>query len=180
MNIILNVRDTIVLCGSMFEYCPMQFFLNIFDCYCFKFSCGFLQNVPEIMSNTTGVTCGAGTAYPAEVLEFTTGFNGVPDVRYLVFCVVFCRSLFVFCLFSFDHCIFCSSSICAWNLTLSPYYWRFCGFRFDTFPLYFLWCCGWLMVFIWVIQFLCFFPSPYQKNLTTTMYMQLAYCWKWR
>ena len=101
MNIILNVRDTIVLCGSMFEYCPMQFFLNIFDCYCFKFSCGFLQNVPEIMSNTTGVTCGAGTAYPAEVLEFTTGFNGVPDVRYLVFCVVFCRSLFVLLSFFF-------------------------------------------------------------------------------
>jgi hypothetical protein len=80
MNIILNVCDTIVLCGSMFEYCPMKFFLNIFDCYCFKFGCGFLQNVPEIMSNTTGVTCGAGTAYPAEVLEFTTGFNVVPDV----------------------------------------------------------------------------------------------------
>ena len=24
-------------------------------------------------SNTTGVTCGAGTAYPSEATEFTTG-----------------------------------------------------------------------------------------------------------
>ena len=143
------------------EYC-------IFDCYCFKFSCGFLQNVPEIRSNTSGITCGAGTAYPAEVLGFTSGYSGVSDVRSLVFCVVFCMSLFV--LFSFDHFIVCSL-ICAWRLTLSPYHWRFYGFRFDTFSLYFFKMWRVIDGLHWLIQFLGFFgiPSPYQTNLTTTM-----------
>jgi hypothetical protein len=44
-------------------------------------------------SNTTGFTCGAGTTYPSEVSELT------PVFRSVVFCVMFCRSLFVvFCL----------------------------------------------------------------------------------
>ena len=51
--------------------------------------------------------------------------SGVHVVQSLVFCVVFCRSLFVilffffcplcclfFCSFSFVHCVVCSSSIC--------------------------------------------------------------------
>jgi len=45
-------------------------------------------------SNTTGATCGAGTVKPFG-LEFTLGFSVVRVTRSLLFCVVFCRSLFV-------------------------------------------------------------------------------------
>ena len=45
-------------------------------------------------SHMTGVTCGAGTVYPSGAPEFTTSFSGVRDARFLVFCVMFCRSLF--------------------------------------------------------------------------------------
>ena len=40
-------------------------------------------------SNTTGATCGAGTAYPSRSLEFTHGFSAVRVARSLVFCVIF-------------------------------------------------------------------------------------------
>jgi hypothetical protein len=46
-------------------------------------------------NNTTGNTCGAGTAYPSGAHEFTPVCSGVRVARYLVFCVKFCRSLFV-------------------------------------------------------------------------------------
>ena len=42
-----------------------------------------------------GATCGAGTAYPYGWPEFTPVVSGVRFVRSLVFCVLFCRSLFV-------------------------------------------------------------------------------------
>jgi hypothetical protein len=42
-----------------------------------------------------GATCGTGTAYPSGVPEFTPIFSGVCIARYLVFCVMFCKSLFV-------------------------------------------------------------------------------------
>jgi hypothetical protein len=38
-------------------------------------------------------------------------FSGIPIAQSLVFCEVFCRSLFLLCSFSFVHCIFCLSSI---------------------------------------------------------------------
>jgi hypothetical protein len=40
-------------------------------------------------SNTTGVACGAGTAYPSGVHEFNPGFNWGCVARSLVFCVVY-------------------------------------------------------------------------------------------
>jgi hypothetical protein len=43
-------------------------------------------------SNTTGATCGAGTAYPSGVHPC---FSGVRAVRSLFFYVLLCRSLFV-------------------------------------------------------------------------------------
>ena len=46
-------------------------------------------------SKTMGATCGAGTAYPYGWPEFTPVVSGVRFVRSLVFCVLFCRSLFV-------------------------------------------------------------------------------------
>jgi hypothetical protein len=38
--------------------------------------------------------------------------------RSLVFCVVFCRLLFAFCPFSFEHCVVCPSSINGFWLSL--------------------------------------------------------------
>ena len=46
-------------------------------------------------SNTMGVTRGEETAYPSGAPEFTPILSGVHVSRSLVFCVVFCRSLFV-------------------------------------------------------------------------------------
>ena len=46
-------------------------------------------------SNTEGNNSEAGTAYPSGTLESIPDFCGVPVARSLVFCVVFCRSLFV-------------------------------------------------------------------------------------
>jgi NhaP-type Na+/H+ and K+/H+ antiporter len=47
-------------------------------------------------------------SYPSEAPEFTP--VGLCFARSSVFCVVFCRSLFVF--FSFGHCIVCPSIYC--------------------------------------------------------------------
>jgi len=46
-------------------------------------------------SNTTGATSGAETAYLSGASELTLGFCGVCVPQSLVFCDVFCRSLFV-------------------------------------------------------------------------------------
>jgi hypothetical protein len=46
-------------------------------------------------SNTTYVTCGAGPAYHPVVYEFTPVYCNVCVARPFVFCVMFCRSLFV-------------------------------------------------------------------------------------
>jgi len=51
-----------------------------------------------------GDTCGAGTVHPSGAPEFISGFSGVHATRSLVFCLMFCRSLF-----SFDHCVVCPS-----------------------------------------------------------------------
>ena len=44
-------------------------------------------------SNTTGATCRAGTANPSGAHEFTLGWVRV--ARFLIFCGMFSRSLFV-------------------------------------------------------------------------------------
>ena len=46
-------------------------------------------------SNTASVTCEVGTVNHSGAPRFTSGFSGVRVSRSLVFCVVFCRSLFV-------------------------------------------------------------------------------------
>jgi hypothetical protein len=47
-------------------------------------------------SNITGATRGTGTAYPVSAHEFTPVFGEVRVARSLVFCIMLCRSLFVF------------------------------------------------------------------------------------
>ena len=68
--------------------------------------------------NTTGVTSGAGTAYPSGVPEFTPGFSGVRVTRSLVLYVCFVDRCLSFCSFSFGHCVVCSSSIYGFWLPL--------------------------------------------------------------
>jgi len=60
----------------------------------------------------------AGTAYPSGAPESTPVFSGVRVTRSLVYCVVFCRSLFSFCPFSFGYCIICPASIYGFWLAL--------------------------------------------------------------
>ena len=45
-------------------------------------------------SNTTGATCGAGTAYPSGAPDCNIVFSRVCAAQSVVFCVMFCRSLF--------------------------------------------------------------------------------------
>jgi hypothetical protein len=45
--------------------------------------------------NLKGATSGTGTAYHSGTTEFTPRLSGVHVAQSLVFCVVFCRSLFV-------------------------------------------------------------------------------------
>ena len=49
----------------------------------------------SLNSNTTVVTCGAGTASHSEHPSSPPVISGVRVARSLVFCVMFCRSLFV-------------------------------------------------------------------------------------
>ena len=43
-----------------------------------------------------GATNGTGTAYQSGAHEFSPIFRGVRVAQFLVFCVVYCKSLFVF------------------------------------------------------------------------------------
>ena len=54
-------------------------------------------------SNTTGTASGTGTACPSGAHQFTFVFSGVYVAQSLVFCVVFCRSLFD--ILSFSHLV---------------------------------------------------------------------------
>ena len=59
-------------------------------------------------SNTTGATCGAGIAYFSGAPEFSPVFSGFRVDRFVVFCVMFCRLLFV--LLSFFFWLLCCPS----------------------------------------------------------------------
>ena len=58
--------------------------------------------------NPTGAFKRAGTAHPSGTPEFTTGFSSIRVAQYLVFYVMFCRSLFIILSFIFGDCIFCT------------------------------------------------------------------------
>ena len=79
-----------ILLSNIFNPCQMMFVL--------------------LNSNMKGATSGAGTAYTYGDIEFTTGYLGVRVTRTLVFCVMFCRSLFVL---------------------LSSFFWPLCCLSFD-------------------------------------------------
>ena len=76
-------------------------------CLCNKCTriCSVCRNHSPVLSslmtyhwvcNKMGTTCGAGTAYPSGAPELTLCFSGSRAARSLVFCIIFCRSLFVF------------------------------------------------------------------------------------
>ena len=81
----------VVFCRNLFLFffCPL---------YCLSFDLWILIT-PLVSTNSS---------YPSRASELNPGFCGVHGALSLVFCVVFCRSLFLgFCV----HCIVCSSSI---------------------------------------------------------------------
>ena len=79
-------------------------FLHL-SCFAFKVFVLFLvyisYTIQHANHNTAGATCGAGTAYSSGAPELTLGFSGVRVARSVVFCVMFCLSLFVSLSFSF-------------------------------------------------------------------------------
>ena len=79
--------------------------------------------------NTTGITSGAGTAYPSGALEFTAVFDGVRVTRSLVVCICFvdrCLSLCplsfwpLCCLFFFELRILITSLISSNSSCIAP------------------------------------------------------------
>ena len=82
--------------------------------------------ISQDLISTTGVTNGAGTAYPSGAFVFTSVCSGVRVTRSLVLCVYFVDRCLSFCAFSFGHCVICSSSI--YGIWLPP---------FDIFKLFF-------------------------------------------
>jgi hypothetical protein len=60
-------------------------------------------------SNTTDSTSWERTAYPSEVPVLKPVFSGICVAQSLVFCVVFCRSLFVLLSFFFAWSLYCMS-----------------------------------------------------------------------
>jgi hypothetical protein len=81
----------VVFCRSLFLgfFCPL---------YYLSFDSRILIT-PLVSTNSS---------YPSRASELNPGFCGVHGALSLIFCVVFCRSLF---LGFFVHCIVCSSSI---------------------------------------------------------------------
>ena len=77
----------------------------------------------------TGVTCGAGIAYPYVAHEFAAGFSVVRVTQSLVFCGVFSRSLFVLlslffwplCCLSFDIWILMTSLVSSNSSYINTY-----------------------------------------------------------
>ena len=80
--------------------------MTVGQCLCHKWPgiCSVcLNDNPSyrLICNTTGATSRSGSAYSARPHQFTPCFSGVRVSWSLVFCVMFYRSLFVLCLFSF-------------------------------------------------------------------------------
>ena len=105
-------------------------------------------------SNTAGATSRAGTAYPSGAPEYTPGFSGIRATKFLVLCVMFCRSLFILLSFFFWLLLFvlllltivvCPSSFdyCC----LSFFFWLLCCLSF----FFWLLCC--LSFFFWLLLF---------------------------
>ena len=88
-------------------------------------------------STMTGVTCGAETVNPSGTPQLTPGFNWVHIARSLVFCVMLCRSLFVFvsfffwplCCLSFLWPLCCLSFF--WPVCCLSFFWPVCCLSFD-------------------------------------------------
>ena len=65
-------------------------------------------------SNTTGARCVTGNVYTSRVHSSYPLFGGVPVAGSLVFCLLFCSSLFVLLSVFFGHSVACSSIYGFW------------------------------------------------------------------
>ena len=92
-------RGEFVLTPSWFVGGVHVLFILIVFIYVYVYWCPtrlpYQMMFASFNSNTTGVTCGAETANPPGAHEFIPVFSGVPVAPFLVFCVMFCISLFV-------------------------------------------------------------------------------------
>jgi len=81
--------------------------------------------------NTTDATSGAGTAYPPGHLSSPPVFSRVRVTRYVVLCVCFVHRCLSYCLFSFSHCVVCSSNygfwLPLWYVVLYSRHIRYCA-----------------------------------------------------
>ena len=77
----------------------MSFHSNMIDWLVFNVQWAIFQLYSGRNSNMTGVTSGAGTVYPSDASEFTQVFCVVRVAQSLVFCVLFCGSLFTYQVF---------------------------------------------------------------------------------
>ena len=84
----------------------------------------FLPNIKSYylstysLSDASGATIGAGTAYPSRTPEFTPSFKWNSFYSIFSWMCMFCRSLFVLLIISFGHCVVSPSSIYAFWLPL--------------------------------------------------------------
>ena len=85
------------MCLESHWHCGSSRFIYV-NCIYLRIRClRFLYHMMFVSCNssTTGATCGAETANSCEAHEFTPAFNKVRVSRSSVFCIMFCRSLFV-------------------------------------------------------------------------------------
>jgi hypothetical protein len=82
-------------------------------------------------NNTTGNTSGTGTADQSGAPEFTPVCSGVRVARSLVFCVMFCRSLFILYLLAFDFLILITLLVSS-NFSKQLYIWNRCKSNWYT------------------------------------------------
>ena len=112
MGIFSRGLSTISLIDYSHEHIQLWFVHNIINQLLMSiFSRGLSTSQQHNQINTTGVTSGAGTAFPSREPEFTPGFQWGSCYLIFRFICMFCRSLFVLlylffwplcCLFFYD------------------------------------------------------------------------------
>ena len=124
----------------------MYTFVHVFKLHFYVYLCSCFQTTC-IHLLSSGVTCGAGLLTLPEHLSSPTIVSGVRVARSLVFCVMLCRSCFVF----FSYVLYCLVMFCIVQL---------CFVLFS----YVLYCLSFCLFF-----FLCFLSFSGLRLLTTPL-----------
>ena len=112
MSIFSRGLSTISLIDYSHEHIQLWIVHNIINRLLISiFSSGLSTSQQHNQINTTGVTSGAGPAFPSREPEFTPGFQWGSCYSIFRFICMFCRALFVLLYFFLSHCVVCSSTI---------------------------------------------------------------------